>query len=90
MAVRSIDGPEKDWLDMADLTKLLRLSESTIKRLVDSGEFPSALEPTPGTRMWSWRDVLYWQLRVEMRPRLEKKVRRKGSSLKPVVVRPEV
>lgn len=70
MAARTIEGPEKDWLDMADLTHLTRLSESTIKRLIATGEFPAALEVTSGLRMWSWKDVLFWQLRVELRPRM--------------------
>jgi predicted DNA-binding transcriptional regulator AlpA len=83
MAQRTIDGPEPDWLDMADLTRLLRLSESSIKRLIDAGEFPLPLEVTAGTRMWGWRDVLFWQLKVELRPRMVKKEKVTGAQKGP-------
>ncbi len=70
MAARTVEGPKKDWLDMADLIKVMRMSESTILRLIAAGEFPEPLQTSPGIKMWSWRDVVYWNLRVETRPRL--------------------
>lgn len=70
MAARSIDGPEKDWLTAADLVALLRVSKATLKRLIASGEFPRAMEVSPGIRLWSWRDVVYWQLKIELRSRM--------------------
>lgn len=80
MAARTVDSTDLDWLDMHDLTRWLRMSESTIRRLIASGEFPQPLEITSGTRFWSWRDVLYWQLRVEIRPRLKAQNSQEGSA----------
>lgn len=70
MAARTVDGPEEDWLDLRDLVKLTRLSESTINRLIRSGEFPRAKQVSPGVQMWHWTDYLYWSLRVAIRDRL--------------------
>lgn len=70
MAARTVDGPDKDWLDMADLTHLTRMSESTIKRLIAEGDFPKPKELSRNVKMWHWTDYLYWCLRVERRERL--------------------
>lgn len=70
MASRVVDGPEKDWLDMTDMAHLTRMSESTIRRLVASGEFPRPKEVSHNVKMWHWTDYLYWTLRVERRDRL--------------------
>lgn len=80
MAARTVDAPEQDWLDMRDLIRVLRLSKTSLKRLIDLGEFPQPLEPTPGTRMWLWSDVLYWRMRVELRSRLVRRERSTGST----------
>jgi hypothetical protein len=56
----------------------------TLQRLIDDGEFPQPLKLSPGTLVWSWRDVLYWSLRAEIAARMvaepdrkERKPRRK-------------
>lgn len=66
MAARTVDGPDKDWLDMRDMAHLTRLSESTIRRLVAEGTFPPPRHISSGTRMWHWSDYLYWSLRVQI------------------------
>lgn len=62
---RSIDGPAEDWLDMRDMVALTRISEATLKRLMDKGIFPKQQQVTAGIRMWHWSDYVYWTLRVQ-------------------------
>jgi predicted DNA-binding transcriptional regulator AlpA len=70
MAARTVDGPDKDWLDMSEIAHLTRMSESTIRRLVETGDFPRPKEITGKLRLWHWTDYLYWTMRVERRDRL--------------------
>ncbi|HJZ53956.1 MAG TPA: AlpA family phage regulatory protein [Gemmataceae bacterium] len=62
MAARTIDGPEKDWLDMADVTHRTRMSESTIKRLMGQGEFPRPQRVSEGIAYWHWLQIVHWEL----------------------------
>lgn len=64
MAARSIDGPEKDWLDINDLCHLLRMSEGTVRNLIRKGQFPKPLHTSPQGRFWPWEVVVWWRLNV--------------------------
>ena len=67
---RQVDGPERDLLELSEVSSYLRMSEKTLRRLVRLGRFPRPLEISDGVRVWSWRDVLYWVLLTEIKPRL--------------------
>lgn len=62
MAARVIDGPEKDWLDVHDICHLLRMSESTLRRLIKDGKFPAPLATSQQGRFWCWEVVVWWRL----------------------------
>ena len=64
MAARTVDGPTDDWLTMAELAKLLRLSETTIRRRIHDGRFPDAGRVGPQGRFWSWEVVVWWRWTV--------------------------
>jgi predicted DNA-binding transcriptional regulator AlpA len=68
---RLVDGPDKDYLDEDEVAAYLHFSAATLRRLVKAGRFPKPLEMSDQTRVWSWKDVLFWMLYVELRPRLE-------------------
>ncbi len=68
---RLIDGPDKDLLELLEVAEYLRLSGPTIKRLIAQGEFPRPIRVSDRVRVWDWKDVVYWKLRSEMRPRLK-------------------
>jgi predicted DNA-binding transcriptional regulator AlpA len=67
---RLVDGPEEDYLDADQVAAYLHFSADTLRRLVKAGKFPQPLEMSDQTRVWSWRDVLFWTLTVELRPRM--------------------
>lgn len=67
---RVVDGPAQDYLDADEVAKYLHFSRDTLERLVKAGKFPQALEMSDQTRVWSWKDVLFWMLTVELRPRM--------------------
>jgi len=67
---RLVDGPDQDLLEAAEVAAYLRVSAKTLKRLVETGEFPRPIEISEGVRVWDWKDCLYWKLRSELRPRL--------------------
>lgn len=67
---RLVDGPDEDNLEKAEVATYLRLKVKTLDRLIQAGEFPQGVHMSDRTIVWPWRDVLYWQLRVELRPRL--------------------
>ncbi|VTT96526.1 : Phage_AlpA [Gemmataceae bacterium] len=68
---RTIDGPDRDLLEITEVIAYLRLSAPTLKRLIAAGEFPRPIAISEGVRVWSWHDVVYWKLRSELRPRLK-------------------
>lgn len=70
---RTVDGPEQDLLELSEVASYLRMSEPTLRRLIRLGKFPRPLEISDGVRVWSWRDILYWVLLTEIRPRLRAK-----------------
>ncbi len=55
---------------MHDLTRITRLSEPTIRRLIREGLFPRPMAVTKGVRLWPWTDLVWWTLYTAMRPRL--------------------
>ena len=65
MATRTLDGPEQDWLDIADLVRITRLSETTIRRMIKAGRFPAPFAISPQGRMWSWEVVIWWRMTVQ-------------------------
>lgn len=76
---RTIDGPDKDLLTFLEVADYLRLKSKTLRRLVDSGEFPRPLEVAPRTPLWEWQDVVYYRLRMSLRPRLRPRKTKKLS-----------
>lgn len=68
---RLVDGPDKDYLDADEVAAYLHFSADTLRRLVKKGLFPKPLEMSDQTRLWFWKDVLFWMLYVELRPRME-------------------
>jgi len=73
MASRVVDGPDENWLSAAQVRRELGgISNGTLRKLIQAGEFPSPLEVVPGgMKMWSWEDVVYWHMRVDRRERLK-------------------
>lgn len=67
---RLVDGPDNDLLEMEEVAAYLRLGLRTLRRLIDAGDFPRPIMISDGTKVWDWKDCLYWKLRSEMRPRL--------------------
>lgn len=74
---RLVDGPEADHLTIEEVAVHLRMSAKTVRRLVADGEFPRPIELSPKVKVWTWRDVLYWTLRAELRSRLRPTRKRK-------------
>lgn len=81
MASRVVDGPSENWLSAAQVRKELGgISNGTLRKLIQSGEFPAPLEVVPGgMRMWTWDDVVYWRLRVDRRDRLKGEILEAGN-----------
>jgi predicted DNA-binding transcriptional regulator AlpA len=48
----------------------LRMETKTLRRLIETGEFPRPLQPSPGIQVWSDEDIEYYRLRMQLRPRL--------------------
>jgi predicted DNA-binding transcriptional regulator AlpA len=69
---RPIESPTHDLITAGDVARLFRISEDTIRRLVASGELPEPLTIGKQTKVWDWRAVTYYRLRVEMASRLAK------------------
>lgn len=67
---RLVDGPENDHLELSEVASYLRVSSSTLKRLVREGKFPRPIEVSPGVRAWLWRDCVLWMWLAEARPRM--------------------
>lgn len=67
---RLVDGPHQEFLTKEETAAYLRMDKRTLDRLIRTGEFPRPIEISPGIKLWSWRDVLYWSLRAELKSRL--------------------
>lgn len=68
---RTVDGPEQDFLELSEVATYLRLSTSTLKRLIRDGTFPRPVEMSAGVKVWPWKDCLLWALLVEARGRMK-------------------
>ena len=55
---------------LAEVAKQLRMEQKTLSRLIGAGEFPRPIQPSPGIRVWTVNDVLYYRLRIELASRL--------------------
>lgn len=67
---RLIDAPADDLLGRGDVAKLLGVSETTVGEMVKDGLLPAPLVVGKGGRVWDWRSVAYYRLRIEMAARL--------------------
>ena len=68
---RTVDGPAADLLSAPEVARLFHISEDTLNRLVADGEFPEPLTVGKKTRLWYWKAVAYYRLRLEMTARLK-------------------
>jgi len=69
----TIDRPSQDLLDAVEVARLFGISRGTLDGLVNDGEFPKPLSIGKQTRVWDWRAVAYYRLRLEMMPRIDLK-----------------
>jgi predicted DNA-binding transcriptional regulator AlpA len=69
---RPVDAPADDLLTAEAVGKLLGFGAETLGKLVKAGEFPDGVFVSPGVKLWEWRAVAYYRLRVEMKSRLKK------------------
>ncbi len=76
---RLVDAHEHSLLTEDEVARTLRFSVKTLDRLVDRGDFPEALENSDRGRVWSWRDVLWYQMGMELRNRLRTRKGQAGS-----------
>ncbi len=67
---RPVDAPADDLLTKAEVGRLLGVSETTVDGLVAAGDLPAPLAVGKGSKVWDWRSVAYYRLRMEMLPRL--------------------
>jgi predicted DNA-binding transcriptional regulator AlpA len=68
---RAVDAPVDNHLTAEQVGKLFGFGVETLDRLVKAGEFPEPVLTSPKTKLWDWRACAYYQLRIEMRPRLK-------------------
>lgn len=71
MAARTVDGPEKDWLDDDEVAILLGVSVKTLERLIAEDGFPEGHVIRGQTVKWTWDDVVFWRWFVEKRGRMK-------------------
>ncbi len=67
---RLIDAPADDLLGRGDVARLLGVSETTVAEMVRDGLLPAPLVVGKGVRVWDWRSVAYYRLRLELAARL--------------------
>jgi hypothetical protein len=68
---RPVDAPADDFLTGEAVGKLFGFGVETLGKLVRAGEFPDGLHVSPGVKLWDWRAIAYYRLRVELRSRLK-------------------
>jgi predicted DNA-binding transcriptional regulator AlpA len=57
--LRHVEGPDHEWLSLREVAACLRVSESTLRRLVQAGKFPPGVRHGGvGERVWSWLTVV--------------------------------
>lgn len=73
MAARTIDGPTSNYLTIEEVSGELGMSAKQVQGFIDRGIFPKPIQNGSGkaSSKWSWRQVLYCQLYLEMRPLLD-------------------
>lgn len=71
----TLPGPDDLTLTREQLCSLLKLSASTLDRMIADGRFPRGIKPSPGTEpIWTGCDLAAWlHLAARMEPRDEKK-----------------
>lgn len=67
---RLVDAPEQDILHMVDVQKLIGLGEDALRQLIRDGEFPAALTIGRQQKVWEWRDIAFYRLRLAMGHRI--------------------
>ena len=63
--------PPEPLLSLVDVAKALGLEPRTVRRLIDAGEFPRALRPSPGVSVWEPSDVQFYRHKMRLRHRLK-------------------
>ncbi len=67
---RQVDGPQDDLLTAEEVASLFGISTDTLTRWIDAGEFPEGLPLGKQAKVWDWQSVVYYRLRMAMKPRL--------------------
>lgn len=67
---REVDAPVQNLLTRSDVARLLGISENTLRRLIDEGEFPQPNVIGKQNQVFHWQDVAYYLLRVQLSARL--------------------
>lgn len=67
---RVVDAPDRDYLTAVEVAEYFRFGRDTLEKLIAEGRFPQAQLSSDGVKVWSWRDVLFWVLTMEVRHRL--------------------
>lgn len=71
MARREVAAPTKDWLSEREVCELIEVSERTLDRLIEEGQFPRAVKfPGQANARWRWVDVTWFLLGREVADRL--------------------
>lgn len=71
MGHRDVAAPVRDWLSKRDVCELIEVSDSTLDRLIASGQFPRAVQfPGENRSRWRWVDVAWYLLGREVSDRL--------------------
>ncbi len=71
MVRRDVAAPAKDWLVKKEVCDMIDVSDSTLDRMIDAGQFPRAV-PFPGEKRarWRWVDIAWYLLGREVAERL--------------------
>lgn len=75
---RLVDGPEEDHPTRDEVAKYLRMELTTLKRLIEAGDFPRPYQFSPGVWVWDWLDVKAWAHLRAIRHRFRAKRDKKG------------
>lgn len=57
-------------LSRKEVMRLFDVSDDTLRRMIDEGEFPAPLTIYKQGQVWDWRSIAYYRLRVELGARL--------------------
>lgn len=70
---RLVDAPDQDYLTRQEVARYLRMETKTLTRLIEAGVFPRAFQLSPGTFVWSWREVTAYAMLQEVKGRFRVK-----------------